>query len=552
MMCPAELNNSSMSSAQYMREIWPRLQRNNVNTVLGAVSWDQIEPEEGKFDWTELDGVISDARTHQIHLIVLWFGSFKNGKSNVPELDLVLRVIGSSQYAPSWVKTNAKRFPRAKLQRAGESNTSTANSLSVFYEETCLADAKAFRQMMEHVREVDGSIGTVIMVQVENEVGLLGDSRDRNDAACAAFTSSVPEKLAALFRDSWDDLNDTIQANFKHLAGGIANGATWEATFGNHKHTDELFMAYHYAIYVETIAAAGKSVYQLPLFTNAWLRQIPEEDETEITLATVSGGAAPGVYPSGGPVETVLDIWQVFAPTLDFISPDIYTTDYVKACERYTHRGQPLFIPEQRRDEYGALRLWVAIGRFGAIGTSPFGIDSANPEISHFSSHFALLDKASQSILRAQAERQPMYGFFFDRFEPGHKDPSPSQIVRLGEWNLVIERSFVFGHPAPGYGLIIHTSSDGFLFIGEGYQVTFNSARSGSTYTGLLSFEEKEFIDGQMETLRLLNGDETNQGNSVVMPSADPDYGSGCIPVLIPAKTRMATCRVYALEGYCV
>ena len=76
----AELQNSSMSSAEYMQPIWPKLVDMNINTVLGNVTWEQIEPVEGKFDFDELDLVIKDARAHDLRLVLLWFGSFKNGK----------------------------------------------------------------------------------------------------------------------------------------------------------------------------------------------------------------------------------------------------------------------------------------------------------------------------------------------------------------------------------------------------------------------------------------------------------------------------------------
>lgn len=79
LMRAAELNNSSLSSPAFMRNVWPSLVENNVNTVLGAVSWDQIEPEEGRFDFNALDQVIREARSHGLKLVFLWFGSFKNG-----------------------------------------------------------------------------------------------------------------------------------------------------------------------------------------------------------------------------------------------------------------------------------------------------------------------------------------------------------------------------------------------------------------------------------------------------------------------------------------
>jgi len=42
------LNNSSASSMEYMRPLWPKIAATNLNTVLATVSWELLEPEEGR------------------------------------------------------------------------------------------------------------------------------------------------------------------------------------------------------------------------------------------------------------------------------------------------------------------------------------------------------------------------------------------------------------------------------------------------------------------------------------------------------------------------
>ncbi|KAL1610476.1 hypothetical protein SLS60_002144 [Paraconiothyrium brasiliense] len=175
----AELQNSSLSSAEYMSEVWPKMAATNINTVLGAVTWVVVEPEEGKFDFEELDNVIVGAREHGIHLVLLWFGSWKNGRST---------------YAPAWVKTNPKRFPRAELRKTG-GVMQTADVLSLFSEKNVKADVKAFQKLLAHIKEVDEGHNTVVMVQVENEPGLLFDSRDGSKLADAVLSKDVPSEL---------------------------------------------------------------------------------------------------------------------------------------------------------------------------------------------------------------------------------------------------------------------------------------------------------------------------------------------------------------------
>jgi hypothetical protein len=280
------------------------------------------------------------------------------------------------------------------------------------------------------------------------------------------------------------------------------------------------------------------------MYTNAALRATRHTARDGGT----GGGAAPGIYPCGGPVDTVIDVYQLFAPNLDFVSPDIYFADYEVMCQEYTHRSKPLVIPEQRRDEYGALRTWVALGKYGALATAAFGIDTLPDDDDAFQRHYALLRDITPALLDARRKGSPTTGFFFDAFPLGADDPGSRQQVTLGEWNLVIERQPVFGHPAPGYGLIILTSADTFLLAGEGYQVTFTSTSPEATFTGILRLDEKEVVDvqsGTMRSVRRLNGDETHCGKQAVMPSRGPDDGWYPIPINVPSKTRIAECVVY-------
>ena len=47
-----ELLNNSATGIEHMKPIWPKLVESKFNTVLAGVSWAQIEPQEGKFDFS--------------------------------------------------------------------------------------------------------------------------------------------------------------------------------------------------------------------------------------------------------------------------------------------------------------------------------------------------------------------------------------------------------------------------------------------------------------------------------------------------------------------
>ena len=335
-----ELTNTASSSQDYMKPVWPRLARMHLNTVLTGMSWAQFEPEEGKYDFALIDNLLAGAREQNLRIVFIWFGSWKNGISS---------------FAPSWVKADQKRFPRAQLG-SGRS----IEVLSTLSENNLRADSKAYAAFMHHLREADSDKHTVIMIQIENEVGVLGDSRDRSEAANAAFTRPVPAALIGYMQAH----KSTLRPQLKQLweTAGARSSGTWTQAFGDGMGADEAFMAWNYAHYMNQVTAAGKAEYPVPVFTNTWIVQ-PED-------------RGPGDYPSGCPEPQVLDIWRAGAPDIDFNSPDIYLPNFTDWVARFHQNGNPLFVPESRGDATGVANAFYAIGQEDSIGYSPFGIDN--------------------------------------------------------------------------------------------------------------------------------------------------------------------------------
>jgi hypothetical protein len=454
--------------------------------------------------------------------------------------------IGESQYVPNWVKKDESRFPRARLLEPSTGSTRLGNTLSPFSKETLAHDTKAFCRLMEHLKHIDGQHGTVLMVQVQNEVGLIGDSRDRHQDSEDLYNASVPKHLLEHISSQYESFTPYFRQNYPDLGGKqFQPKANWGQAFGHGLNTDELFMAYHFASYLEHVSAAGKAIYDIPMFTNAWLRAQLGHDSGPVPATLFTGGHKPGVYPSGGPIETVLDIWQFCAPTFEFLAPDIYHAQYEHLCNAWQHKGQPFFIPEQRHDLYGAIRLWYAIGTHGAMGVSPFGLDSDHPSTSPFTKHYALLRDVSGLILDARANGRKTFGFFFDQYDPGTKDPSPSSWdTTIAGWDIKVQREPCFGHPGiAAFGLILHLRENRFLLVGEGYTAKFVSTDPSSKFNGVLEFLEKKVVDyekGEMRTLRILNGDEA-VGNCFKMPSADVNVrGDGQVLIFVAAGTSIA------------
>lgn len=484
-----ELYNSSSSSVAYMKPIWPRLNAMHVNTVLTPVSWELIEPEEGKFDFALVDGLIADARANDLRLVFLWFGSWKNTFSS---------------YAPGWVKRDTKRFPRV-LMRDGR----PTERLSPFNEASQKSDARAFAALMKHVHQAD-SMHTVIMVQVENEVGVIPESRDYSPAANAAFQMEVPKSLVNALQS--DHVSGELRDAW--VTAGRKTKGSWEVVLGKTPITDDYFTAWHYAIYIDAVAAAGKAEHSLPMYSNA---------------ALIRPNYKPGQYNSGGPLPHSIDIYRIAAPHLDFVSPDIYFDNFSDWAGKYASAGNPLFVPEARGGTIGAANALYAFGQLNAIGFAPFGIEGNMSLPAKVSS-----DSARQSITTTYSVLSHLGSMILLKQGTGEMaatvlegEAQRSARVSLGNYEMAITRA---SQDAPTDDsanrvsvLAIQTGADEFLVCGSGASlVAFSTVPGISGTAGIESIEEEVLSDGKWQTLRRLNGDENAQGQ-LLKVNADID-----------------------------
>ena len=358
-----ELGNSTASSLDYMRAAWGKFKAMNLNTILSPVYWELIEPEEGKFDFALVDSIINTSRKNNLKVILLWFGSWKNSMSC---------------YVPAWIKTNQSRFPRAQ-DHTGKG----LEILSAFSKNNLDADIRAFTILMKHLKETDKT-HTAIMVQVENEIGMLTEARERTTDADKAFDTEVPHELMNYLEAKKDSLVPELKEHWSKT--NFATTGNWETVFGKSLATDELFQAWYYAKYTNAVAAAGKKMYPLPMYVNAALNY---------------RNVQPGQYPSAGPLPHLMDIWQAAAPAIDLLSPDFYNPYFKQYCDLYTRRNNPLFIPEIRFETSDAAKVFYAIGHYQAIGFSPFSIESTEqPKDEPIGKAYSILSQLSPEILK--------------------------------------------------------------------------------------------------------------------------------------------------------
>ena len=474
LMLAGELGNSAAATVAWTKPLYTKLAAMKLNTVLVPVSWELIEPAEGKWAFDLVTDLVREARRNRLRVVLLWFGSWKNGMSS---------------YVPAWVKADAQRFPRAEVKGGRR-----VESLSPFADSSRDADARAFAALMAHVKKIDERQRTVIMVQVENEIAMIDESADRSAAAAARYRAPVPRELAEYLAAHRATLEPELGRAWRQ-AGERAAGS-WEEMFGKGLATEEAFMAWHYARYVDAVTRAGKGAYPLPMFTNAALNR---------------PGKQPGQYPTGGPLPHLFDLWKAGAPSLDLLAPDIDLPNFVDWCDRYTRPGNALLIPEARNDGDAGLLALYAMGR-GAIAFSPFAVESmADAAGAALTRSYTMLSGLAPVL--AAAAPAARAGVLLEK-------PQPTTKLTIGGNELTVSHDYTFEWASParhdptwprGGGLVMAVGPDEYVVAGNGIIVTFGAAN-------IERIDEGRYEAGKFVPIRRLNGDETHQGRQLRLP----------------------------------
>lgn len=475
-----ELGNSSFTSLENMESIWPKLKTLNMNTVLAPVYWELIEPVEGQFDFELLDQLVKEARNTDLKIVLLWFGSWKNSMSS---------------HAPPWVKKNQARFPRIKDDK-GISH----EILTPFSENNLQADLKAYQELMKHIKKSDENDHTIIMIQTENEIGMLPSARDYSLPANERFQENVPTELMQYLERN----KESLVPEFIELWGqnGFKNSGTWEEVFGKGPQTDEIFMAWYFSKFINSVIEAGKAVYPLPMYVNAALNR-PQ--------------SKPGSYPSGGPLPHLMDIWKAGGPSIDFLSPDFYFPDLKHWCDLYTRQGNPLFVPEHRFDNTVAAKAAYTLGHYESIGFAPFSIESTvNAENEPLGKMYKVIGQLIPIITANQGQGK-IEGVLLDK-------QNQESVFQMGNYEFKVRHSYTLGYENNSKNetwnmagaIFVQTGDDEFYIAGSGVVITFRNLSNLALNVGILKVDEGRFENGrEWKIIRHLNGDQTHQGRHV-------------------------------------
>lgn len=501
-----EMGNSSVSSEKDIEKFFPKLQSAGLNTVLVPAYWDLLEPQEGKFDFSLTDKVIYQARENHLKIVFLWFGAWKNSMSC---------------YTPGWFKADYNKYPRAHTKEGRPLEIAGAFSNNVFD-----ADSRAFAQWLKHIAAIDKEENTVIMIQVENEIGMLEGPRDYSKDANKLYKADVPSDFISYLQKNKKFLHPDMLKKWQDQ--GCKTKGSWSEVLGEDIYTEEIFTAWSYARYVERMAQIARSIYNVPLYVNA---------------AMNSRGRKPGEYPAGGPLAHLIDVWHYAAPSIDLLAPDLYDSNFQELVSRYKRPNNPLFIPEIRLEDNDGVRAFFVFGEYEAIGFSPFSIeDISSTDHSSILKSYAKLKELSPVLLKYQGKKA-MNGLLFSQ-------DNKERIIERDGFRLTCRHYYTLpwspkatdGSTWPeGGGIILNLNKNEYLIAGSGIVITFDKddnlktsnvqnigedgfANAGATSVnkekwngkakvGIASVDEVEILqDGTMKYIRRLNGDQDHQG----------------------------------------
>jgi len=442
-------------------KVLPGFKSYNANTIEFPVHWGYIEPKEGEFDFAAFDQIVRDIRAHALRAIVLWFGTWKGGDDT---------------FQPDWVRYNPARFPHA-LDEDGKA----LRSLSPLGARTLEADRKAFAALMKHIREIDENDRTVILVQVENEAGILGSARDHSPEANKLFNGPVPTGFATALKKT---------------------PGSWAQVFGP-QFAEEAFTTYYMAKFINAVAQAGKDAYPLPMCLNVWIGG-PGNN---------AFGRPGDSYPSGGGQAHTLDLWKATAPAIDVIAPDIYdrsAVNYRKLLSDYARPDNPLLLVETGEGKEYARYCFMAFGEYSAIGFAQFGVGikeygatdggEFGPQFTDVAGDFRLLRNAAPVIAELQGTKKLQAAIeeehigrrllSFDRYDVQVRFPPATG--RQPGW----------GEPIPpaiptGRALLAQVQPDEFLILGFDSTIDFRPpVISGHKEARIVQVEEGVYKDG--------------------------------------------------------
>ena len=483
----AQVNNSSGWPAM-LPQVWPAIEFMHANTVEIPVYWEQFEPQPGQFDYRVVDTLLAQAREHQVHLVLLWFATWKNGNPH---------------YMPEWMKLDTARYPHVVDQ-----NGRPADSPSPFAAASRDADAKAFTALMRHLKTADPQ-RTVLMVQVENEPGTGGNMRDHSPEAEKLFNGPVPA--------------DVLKAMNARTSAPSPN---WRDVFG--QDAEVCFHNWAVAEYIGQVAAAGKAAYPLPLYVNA----APGTHRCA-ALRDPAKPDAPGSYENRPPSDNVVPIWKAAAPAIDMISPDDYARDatgYVRTLDIY-HRGDnAVYVPETG----GSPRFFFFALGHETIGFSPFGMDftkthaipdAARPKaellqpwaltgvkefIAPFAPTYALISPMAREVARLNFEGKLK--------AVAEEQGKLTQTIPFGAWDATVSYGIwarngsPAGNPQPmGGAMVAQLKDNQFLVAGFYCRVDFRPTAPDKRRQ-FLRVEEGTYENGVFKFNRVLNGDQTDGG----------------------------------------
>jgi hypothetical protein len=424
--------------------LYAAAEKMNLNAIKVPVKWAMVEPQEGRYDFSYVDHAKQTAEKYHLKLVLDWFGHYASNDGNI------YGDLAGQQYAPLYIIQDEARYPRA----VDADGAAHHNAISYEYDPVIKRESLAFRAFMQHIKEIDSSAHTIVMVQFENEISVFGSDR----------------KNPKLWRDH----------------SPVAN-----QTFAEKHYTDDLkYSAWRLSSHwLRPVSDAGSAAYPIPLFHN------------------YVGGTIEDWMVGGAPGEDVATDLEN-CPNVSFIGVNLYVPEDVSAdalraaLSRFkVSRNQPAITETNSGPGLVAPRLaFLALGEFGAPIFAPWALNVSYPAdyapyvlpdgtlangAFTLRDAYGALSKASEQILwYATTDKLAV-------FMPKIPGQRWSETRNVSGFALAVSGS------GDGQAIVIHPSGHEFLVVGYHAEVDLKDGEFVWPAMQSLHVEDGHFSGGQ-------------------------------------------------------
>jgi hypothetical protein len=486
----------------YYGDQFDKWRRQGLNTVGAIIQWNRFELRKDEYEYAMIDGLIEAAKARNMHLIIVWFGTWRNLQSN---------------YVPRYVWDEKIAFPAVKKNGKQDNGRVSPHAMKC-----AVRDGLALQSLLARASVKDPGHQVLIAVQVENE---MPNGWDWSIEANAAFKEQVPKELLDYLK-----ANDTPKfdpsklgsfAYSRYHDNGSRTSGTWEEVFGNKPLPPDpradgasdarLAMGAYYAgKYIEAVVRKAKEALNIPMYANAWCGESPCD-------------------------SAYMDIFHIGCPSLDGMGPDSPGDNLFQWVRPWNMLVEPEFSAPE--NYFRALSLGALLN--GHYFANEVEVGARAP--------IGAVVRAMEPVLVTKRNPGDLLGFYPPGSNHGKRLPKAGHSWEQDYQNLKVKFTLTGDTADDTYlphtagpvlgpnGLIMRMAPEEYVITSTKVDVVLRRADGSDIATALA--EQGHFESGKWVKDKDLTPETDGKSLMLKFPTANMQYGQIRIKLVPGAKT---------------